>query len=341
MNNLCFGLMLSVIASLTLTSSPSLANTDEITVVKMCAFDPIGGNGPIYQAFVDYQTAALAWGAKLELTPYTDERVASEDFKSGVCDVVNLSGIRARSYNHFTGTLDSIGSIPTYEHLRTTLSTLATKKAAKFMVSGGYEVAGILPIGAIYPFVIDKSINSPEKLAGKRIAVLDNAPEMQYMVAQSGMTPVSSTITNVFSKFNNHTVDIAGGPALAFEPMELHKGMEPNGGIINYPMLQATLQLITRPTALPLGFGQKSRSYISRNFEDALKIIIEAEQRIPEKYWIDIENVNEDDWNEVFRQNRIALRDKGIYNGKALTILRKIRCKMDASRSECTALDKE
>ena len=333
--------MLFVMVSAALASGAALANTKDITVVKMCAFDPIGGNGPIYQAFVDYQTSALAWGAKIELTPYTDERVASEDFKAGVCDLVNLSGIRARNYNHFTGTIDSIGSVPTYEHLKATLSTLATEKAAKYMVSGNYEVAGILPIGAIYPFVIDKAINSPEKLAGKRIAVLDNAPEMQYMVAQSGMTPVSSTITNVFSKFNNHTVDIAGGPALAFEPMELHKGMDPKGGIINYPMLQATLQLISRTSALPSGFGQNSRSYISKNFDEALKIITEAEQRIPEKYWINIANVNEEDWGEVFRQNRIALRDKGIYDGKALSILRKIRCKMDASRSECTAHDKE
>ncbi|OUS23640.1 hypothetical protein A9Q99_26710 [Gammaproteobacteria bacterium 45_16_T64] len=311
------------------------------TAVTMCAFDPIGGNGPIFQAFVDYQTTALAWGATIKLIPYTDERVASEDFKAGVCDLVNLSGLRARSYNHFTGTLDSIGSIPTYKHLKTTLATLAKKNAAKFMRSGEYEVIGILPIGAIYPFVTDKSINSPEALAGKRIAVLDNAPEMQILVAQSGMTPVASTLSNAFAKFNNHTVDIAGGPALAFEPMELHKGMEPNGGIVNFPLLQATLQMVARTDALPAEFGQSSREYISSNFDTALKLITEAEQRIPNKYWIDVKNTNGENWDEVFRQNRLALRDEGIYDAKALTVLRKIRCSLDPRRSECTAPDKE
>lgn len=307
----------------------------------MCAFDPIGANGPIYQAFLDYQAASLEWGVKVELKPYTDERVAAEDFKAGVCDLVNVTGLRARSFNSFTGTIDSIGALPTYDHLKTLLDTLSTPKAAKYMVSGSYETVGIIPGGAVFPFVTDKTINSPEKLAGKKIAVLDNAPEMQILVAQAGMTPVGSTLANVFSKFNNHSVDIAGGPALVFEPMELHKGMDPNGGIIKYPMLQLTVQIMARTDSLPAGFGQKSREYINGNFDTALKMITDSEARIPQKYWIDVANANEEDWAEIFRQNRIALRDKGIYDGKALTLFRKIRCKKDASRSECTADDKE
>lgn len=312
-----------------------------VTTKTMCAFDPIGANGPIYQAFLDYQAVAMKWGVKINLKPYTDERVAAEDFKSGVCDLVNVTGLRARSFNSFSGTMDSIGAIPTYKHLKTVLDTLATPKAAKYMISGDYETVGIIPGGAIFPFVTDKNINSPEKLAGRKIAVLDNAPEMQILVAQAGMTPVGSTLANVFSKFNNHTVEIAGGPALVFEPMELHKGMDPNGGIINYPMLQLTIQVISRTAQLPSGFGQKSREYTNANFDTAMKMILDSEARIPKKYWIEVNAANEGDWAEIFRQNRIVLRDKGIYNGKALTLFRKIRCKMDASRAECSADDKE
>ena len=106
-------------AAMTMASN-TLAAAEPVTKT-MCAFDPIGANGPIYQAFLDYQAAALPWGVKIKLKPYTDERVAAEDFKSGVCDLVNVTGLRARSFNSFTGTIDSIGAIPTYKHLKTVL----------------------------------------------------------------------------------------------------------------------------------------------------------------------------------------------------------------------------
>ena len=44
------------------------------------------------------------------------------------------------------------------------------------MRQGDYEIVGISPIGALYGFVTDRSIDSPKKLAGKKITVLDNAP---------------------------------------------------------------------------------------------------------------------------------------------------------------------
>ena len=147
--------------------------------------------------------------------------------------------------------------------------------------------------------------------------------------------------TEIVSKFNNRTVDIAGGPALVFEPMELHKGMDPDGGIIRYPMLQITVQILSRRAQFPDTFGQQSREYVTGNFDTAMKMVLDSEARIPEKYWIEVDGANEGDWAEIFRQNRILLRDKGIYDGKALTLFRKIRCKMDASRAECSADDKE
>ena len=317
------------------------AQAAEPTEVNMCIFDPIGASGPLYQALEDYRAAALSWGAKLKLHTYTDERVASDEFKAGVCDLVNLTGVRARNFNSFTGTIDSIGSIPSYKHMRMVLDTLATPKAAKYMRQGDYEIVSIVPGGAVFPFVNDKSIDSPEKLAGKKIAVLDSAPEMQYLVQQVGMTPVGATISNIFSKWNNHSVDIAGAPAVVYEPMELYKGVEPNGGIIDWPLAQVTVQVVARWSKLPEGFGQKSREYAQGQFETAMSTILASEDRIPKKYWMSVPNELKDTWTETFRQNRIALREKSIYDGKALTLFRKIRCNVEPDAAECSATDKE
>lgn len=329
------------IAGVAASLAISTAAQAELVDVKMCAFDPIGGNGPLFQALKDYAAKALEWGAKIELSTIADERVAADNFKAGFCDIVNLSGLTTRNFVSFPGTIDSIGSIPSYEHLKIVLSTLASEKAAKYMKEGEFEVASIVPAGSVFAFVTDRGMDRPEKLAGRKVAVLDNMPEMQYLVGQVGMTPVGSTFANVFSKFNNHSVDMTGAPAIAYEPMELYKGLEPNGGIIQYPIAQATVQIVFRSSKLPEGFGQKSRTYTATNYDLALDTILSAENRIPEKYWVNIPDNLMDEWTELFRNNRLHLRDEGIYNGQALTLFRKIRCKLDSQLAECTAANKE
>ena len=313
----------------------------QLTPITMCVFDLIGKSGPVHQAMRSYKTAAMKWGVNLSLRSYTDDRITSEEFNNGVCDLVIVPGIRARSYNQFTGSVGSIGAIPTYKHMKIILATLSSPKAAKYMREGEYEIMSIAPTGALFGFVTDRSINSPKKMAGKKIAVLDNAPESQQLVAQVGMTPVSSTISNALQKFNNHVVDITGAPALAYEPMEMYKGLEPNGGIISWPFLQTTLQIIGRWEKLPEGFGQKSREYSHNGVDDLITLVEKTEENIPKKYWIAISNEDRNTWSETFRNNRIALRDQGIYSKKALKLFRKVRCKVDPELAECTAENRE
>ena len=171
-------LLLPLLAQATADSSAApatvpLATTSAVTTsVVMCVYDPIGANGPLFQSFGYFKTEALAWGVEIELKAYMDERIAAEDFKAGKCDLVNVPGFRARAFNRFTGTIDSIGALPSYDHLKIVLQTLASAKAAPLMVSGDYEVISIIPAGAIFLFVNDRNINSPETMAGKTIAGL-------------------------------------------------------------------------------------------------------------------------------------------------------------------------
>ena len=190
-------------------------------------------------------------------------------------------------------------------------------------------------------FVNDKNIKTPEDMAGKRITVLDTAPETGYLAKRIGMTPVSSSIMNALQKFNNHAVDITGAPGLAYEPMEMYKGLEPNGGIIKWPSLQVTMQLIVRWNKIPEGFAQKSRELLASQYLNHIKTIEQSENTIPEKYWIEISDEAKNNWNETFRESRIALREQKVYNAKALTLFRKVRCKVDPNLAECTSKDKE
>ena len=308
---------------------------------SMCVFDLLGANGPYFAEMKDYKTAALNWGVEFILKPYTSERVAAEDFKSGACDAVVFTGIQARQFNSFTGSLDAIGAIPNYELLESVIKTISSKKAAKLMANDLYEVVGILPGGAAYMFVKDRAIDTVGELAGKRIAILDSDPAQVDMVNFVGASPVGTTIANMYSQFNNGSVDISYGPAILYEAMELYKGLEPKGGVIQFPLAQLTIQLLIHKTGFPEGFGQSSRDFALSRFDRLIELIKNSEQKIAKQWWVSIPESDATNYIEVFRQARIRLRDKGIYNGKTLTIIRRLRCENNPQLSECTAADKE
>jgi len=312
-----------------------------LTPVTMCAFTLMGEGGPDYQILKDYQAEALNWGVKLKLKSYMNEKVVVEELKAGECDLANMTGMQARQFNKFTGTLDALGAIPDYKHLKMVLNTLSQPKAAKYMQQGEFEIAGIQPTGAIFLFVRDRYLRGLSDLAGRKIGVLDTMPEMRQMVMDMGMTPVSSTVTNIFQKFNNGVIDITGGPAIVYEIMELEKGLDPGGAIIESPLLQSNVQLVGRISKLPEGFAQKSREFVARNFDDSIHYIKEAEKAIPRRWWLPVPECQEKEMDELTRKIRLAFRDNGIYEAKALTLLRKVRCKQSPERAECTAEDAE
>ena len=327
-----------LVAGLALSAGAQAA---ELKPIKMCAFMMMGEGGPEHQMLADYQAAALSWGVKIELKPYMNENIVVEELKAGVCDLANMTGMQARNFNKFTGTLDAPGGIPTYDHLKMIIQTLAKPSAGKYMKEGDFEVVGIQTGGAVFLYSNDRNIQSMSDLAGKKMGILESTPEMRQIVSDMGMTPVSSTVTNIFQKFNNGVIDVTGGPAIVYDMMELNKGLEPNGGILSAPLVQANLQFVGRSGKLPEGFAQKSREYFAANFDASMSLITEAEKNIPEKWWIPIPKEKEPELHSQTRKVRLAFRDKGVYHPKMLTLLRKIRCKKEPTRAECTAKNAE
>jgi len=334
-----FTLCLLIFVS-TLFSSPQLFS-QEITPIHMCVWDPIGKSGPAQQIMKEAKVYSYKWGVDLTYDVYTDERIAVDEFKLGRCDAVNMLGFRAREFNEFTGSLGAIGAIPSYKHLGIIIKSISSPKAAKLMRVGDYEVLAIGPAGAVFLFTRDRMILHPKNFAGKRMAVLDGIPETEYLTTKHGITPVNSTIFNSFLKFNNGAVDLTAAPAIVYEPFEMHKGLEPNGGIFREPFVYTTMQVIARWKKFPKGFLQKARSKAVEDYRRYVKFLTDPEATIPEKYWIDIPEDIYDYWVEDFRESRLKLRDLGIYNKKTLKLLRKVRCKLAPKSAECTADNRE
>ncbi|WP_150909956.1 putative solute-binding protein [Marinobacter halotolerans] len=332
--------------SLIALSLAAVAPLAAAKTVTMCVFDVIGANGDMYNMIKDYALEMKAHGVDFELQPYTDEGVAVGDFNSGQCDAVAATDIRTRPFNRFTGTISAVGALPTYGDLKTTLATLAQPKAAPLMEVNGYEVLGIVPAGAGYLFVNDRSIDTAGELAGKRMATLDYQKDAIHMVNHVKATVVPSDITNFAGKFNNGSVDTAYAPAFAYEALELYKGIGNKGGIVDYPLAQLTIQIIARDGVLDDGTAQKSREVAWGMYGQAMNLIERQEAAIPEDKWIRIPQEDIQGYQEMFRKNRLQLRDGTdgageVYHPKMLGLLSKIRCASNPGASECTAANRE
>ena len=338
-----FALLLMVISLPMLTSAnaPGQNSGTELTPLHMCVWDPLGKAGPAGQIMKEAQIVAHSWGINLTFDVYTEERIPIDEFKLGRCDMVNLLDFRAREFNSFTGSLGAVGAIQSYEQLGVIIKSLSSEKASKLMKVGDYEVVGIGPAGAIFLFTRDRSILQPGDFAGKRMAVIDDIPEASYLTKKHGITPVSSAIFNSMLKFNNGVVDLTTAPAIVYEPFEMYKGLEPNGGIYKEPLLYITMQIVARADKLPPGIAQKTREYALKKFPDFVKFVKDPEATIPEKYWITIPDDLIDFWHEDFRESRLHLADMGIYDRKTLKLMRKVRCKFNPDHAECSAKVKE
>lgn len=302
---------------------------------SFCIWDPLGATGPIFNQMKSVKTQALSWGFDLDLKAYTDEAIATNDFRAGQCDAALLTDIRTRDFNKFTASLVALGAIPSDNELRMLLETLAQEKAAPLMVQDKYEIAGIMPAGGVYVFTRDRKIHSVETIQGKKVATFDYDPSAMTMVQHVGASAVPSSSSTFAGKFNNGSVDVAYAPAIAYKPLELYKGVEPNGGVYTFKFAQMTYQMTLQRDRFTPEFAQKSRQWFFDNFDNFMKQVHEAESDIPDQYWIEPTPMDAAGFDSMLKGVRVALKKEGLYDERALNLMLKVRCKTDPTRAEC------
>lgn len=302
-----------------------------------CVWDPVGRSGPVMSFYSDLIPKAQAWGLSIRFVAYTDEKVAANEFKAGNCEAVLLSAILSRQFVKFGGTMDAIGAISSSKGLEMVLKTLARPKAGRLMTQGDFEVVATFPVGSMYAFVRDRSINSIDDFAGRKISVLNNDPQAMKFARLAGATPVGTTLSTFAPQFNNGNIDILLMPALAYNVFELYNGLGDRGGIIDYRLYYGMLQTIARKSEFPADFGHKMRQYMYKERLRAIdKLVRDAEKEIPAKYWINVDQFTKDDIDHFSKRVRLALKEDKVNHATALKLLWKIRCRLDRSRGECS-----
>ena len=314
--------------------------------LSVCFFDMQGKNGDFYSKAKDLALIARRWNVITNIKVFTDERVTAENFKAGQCDAAGISTMRARQFNLFMGSIEAVGGVTTYEQLRLLLRTLLDPKIVQLTITEPYQILGVLPVGGTYIHVRDRAINSIEKAAGKKIAVIDWDKSQAEIVNKIGAHPVPANLSNFANLFNNGQVDIIVAPALVFRPFELNRGLGETGGIYRLPLTQMTASFVINRDRLKkklpdlddklAAFRSIAEQFVDQILTQTYKSIDAAEADIPSKYWLTVEPENEQKYWNMLRDARVLMTKQGYYDPKMIALLKRIRCKVDAERAECS-----
>jgi len=337
------------IAAVTLFSALGLhtAHAASNTKLALCVYDPLSQAGDIYRYAKDYVLQMPRFGIMnpFELKAYNNETILVNAFRSGQCDAALMTTLRSREFNKYTASLEALGGTTSKEDINLALQVLASKQLAPKMSQGDYEVIGLVPLGTVYLMVDNRNINSVEKAAGKKIAVLDYDNSEALMVKKFGAKPVSTDLLTIGSKFINHQVNIMVGPAVMVKPFELVKGMTTadgfvQGAIVRVPILQFTATMLVHKSKFSNpDANQKIREYVYSQLGTAYKYIDNAEKTIDPKLWMDIAPKDKQAFINLIRDTRIDLTKNGTYDKDMMHLLKNVRCKTDPSRSECALKD--
>lgn len=329
-------ILMACLTLLAVSGQPLMADEDNDVIKRnFCVFDPVGSNGPLFNLMQSARPMALENGVDLKLRAYTSEKIAAEEFRNGQCDSVLLTGTMARDFNRFTGTIEAMGALPGQEEMRMMMQVLSQDNARKYLQTDRYEVVGVLPAGAINLYLDDRSIDSVEELQGKRIATLDHDKASITMVRHVGASVVGSSTSNFSGRFNNGSVDAAYAPAVAYEPLELYRGLGDNGAILDYNLAQMTFQILLRRDRFPEEYVTNVRDYAFSRVDEAYEIISDAKSGIKDNYWMEPTDQERNDYDAMLREVRQQLRDEGEFDNTALRLMKGIRCRVDGSRAEC------
>ncbi len=314
--------------------------------ISVCVWDPIGQGGQIFDAAKSYALAMAKHGVDLKLKAYTDETVAAEDFKVGQCAGLLATSIRTRPYNPVTATMDTGGAVTimrdgkididaSYQVIQKAMQVLASPQASKLAVQDRWEMAGAITMGPIYVMVRDKTLFT-KGFAGTRMPAFDHDKSQAYLIAKVGAQPVSVDTKTFVSKFNNGATDMVFAPAVAYQPLEIHKGVGKDGGVNRFPLTFSTLQLVFERSKIPEGFGVQSRQYWVSQFDEILATVKKAETGIPANVWVEFPPEEALKFVNNQRELRVELAQKGYYDKQGLKFMKRVRCSVYQAAPECS-----
>lgn len=305
----------------------------------ICGWTAGGAVSETADMLKDFQAAALGWGYKLTVKSDPEEGNVVGDFKAGRCDAVLISGVRAQEFNRASYTIEAMGALPTYDHLRIVVKQLAKPAAGDLLTGDTYETVGVYPGGRVYIFSRDRTWDTIEAFSGKRLSIIGFDKTAQHMAKKLGAVPVTADIGTFAPRFNNGDVDICYSTASAYQPFELHRGLGTKGGIVDYGFSQFTFQMVIKRDRFDDAFGDHARGFAAKHYDDVLARVKSFDGQVPASAWVRLDRSKLRSYEEFLRGVRVELRQAGLYDASVLKLMKMARCHLDSTSWECALGD--
>ncbi|HIO98319.1 MAG TPA: hypothetical protein EYN44_01895, partial [Marinobacter salarius] len=96
-------------------------------------------------------------------------------------------------------------------------------------------------------------------------------------------------------------------------------------------------QVIIHRDRFPDDAGQMVRDQAIKRIDEAYEIIAEAEAGIPDDIWMHPPQEDVAEYDKMLRKVRLSLLEDGVYDERAISLMKAIRCRVDGARSECAS----
>lgn len=327
--------MLKKMLSIGLLSSVSMGSlADEL---KICVFDLSGVNGDTMMMMKDYVLVAKKWDVNIQLKTYTTLAPAMRDFESKQCDGLVADNFSTKKFNNFMATIGAVGIMPNYNVAQSVFQALASPRLANRFQYKSYEVIGYIPYGFAYFFTKDRSINSLQELAGKRLGIMDADPSQRRMAQKVGMAPIAMNIDNIATKFRRGEFDIVPSPLIGYQAFDGRTILGEKGGVANYPVAFVSMNVVLHKGNYPVDLGMKSRQWFSQQSWRMIKVVQGWEKHIPKHMFYNIPHIDVVSYERLTSQLRKEFIDNKTYDSSMITLIRKIRCNQDPKFIECAS----
>lgn len=309
----------------------------EIPSRTVCVWDVLGNKGPIYTATVDQKLRLSHYGIKLEVEAFTNEQDVVDKLRSGHCDTSVMSGAKAREFNDFTASIEALGGGPSRQHMKYLLQVLSSPYAHKKMIQGDFHVVGIIPLGFNYLFTHDSKKPSLKRTLSRNqtaaVIANDASQNALFNAFNIKLLPSMSTASSA-GAYNLADADLLMAPLVAYNMFNLGKGLK-HGSIVDYPLSQMTLQIVSRLDTIPLEVGQFLREDMFVKLNMFYRETEKNSREIPKEKIYPLSSRDVRALNARITEIRQQLTQQGDYHPGMMKLQKKIRCKIDKTLQEC------
>lgn len=204
-----------------------------------------------------------------------------------------------------------------------------------FLTADEYTVLGVATMGSSYRFTSDRTKRTLKDFEDQLIAVESLDPSRGDFVSAIGAKPSLGDMMSNVQEYADGKVKGMVSPIIAYLVMGTGQ-ISRDVGIFDTPLSQSTIQLIGRTEKFPPGLAQILREDFLFKFDNYARRVDNEMALVPGEFWMKDKEEDVKKMEQLALGVRLKLRDQGYYDPAMLRLQRKIRCKFEPARDECT-----